>query len=100
MQRSVEDQTERLTMQEKAQKQSRLPYELKAMVVVCSGKLVDENIVKNDSTKKTVTFNCSQPLSAQQIGFAVGPFERVNLSAFREADEIAKLGDNAVDMRC
>ncbi|RMZ78794.1 hypothetical protein DV738_g3635, partial [Chaetothyriales sp. CBS 135597] len=98
IQRTVEDKAGRLALQEKLQKQTRPAHELREMVVICSGKMVDENIVKNDSTKKTVSFSCLKQLSAQQIGFAVGPFERINLNALREADEIAKLGENAVDI--
>jgi transcription initiation factor TFIID subunit 2 len=68
------------------------------MTVVCSGEMIDEIIDKNDSTKKIVSFLCSNPIAAQHIGFAVGPFEYVNLSEYREADEDDKLGQKAVQV--
>ncbi|ODH28599.1 hypothetical protein ACO22_03917 [Paracoccidioides brasiliensis] len=66
------------------------------MVVTCSGNLTDEIMDTKDPTKKTVSFSCSSPVSAQQIGFAVGPFEYVNLSEYRESDEDDQLGQNAI----
>jgi transcription initiation factor TFIID subunit 2 len=35
-------------------------------------------------------------VSAHQIGFAIGPFEDVDLSEFREIDDDEKLGTQAV----
>lgn len=66
------------------------------MAVVGSGDMTDEVIDTVDSTKKIVSFFCATPLSALQIGFAVGPFEYVSLSEFRESDEDEQLGQNAV----
>ncbi|EER29739.1 hypothetical protein CPC735_074210 [Coccidioides posadasii C735 delta SOWgp] len=66
------------------------------MVVVCSGDMTDEIIDTNDLTKKVSSFSCNTPLSAQQIGFAIGPFEYVNLTQFRESDEDEQLGQNAI----
>ncbi|KAF3482079.1 transcription initiation factor TFIId 127kD subunit [Arthroderma uncinatum] len=66
------------------------------MVVACSGDMTDDIVDPKDQTRKTVSFSCSSPLSAQQIGFAIGPFEYVNLSQFRESDEDDQLGANAV----
>ncbi|KAF3898867.1 Transcription initiation factor TFIID subunit [Trichophyton interdigitale] len=66
------------------------------MVVACSGDLTDDILDPKDQTKKTVSFSCNTPLSAPQIGFALGPFEYVNLSQFRESDEDDQLGANAV----
>lgn len=66
------------------------------MVVACSGDMTDEIMNATNPTKKTVSFSCNTPLSAQQIGFAVGPFEYVSLSQFRESDEDDQLGQNAV----
>ncbi|KAM5506995.1 Transcription initiation factor TFIID subunit 2 [Microsporum canis] len=66
------------------------------MVVACSGDMTDEIIDPKDQARKTVSFSCNSPLSAHQIGFAVGPFEYVNLSQFRESDEDDQLGANAV----
>ena len=66
------------------------------IVVACSGDMTDEILDTKDPTKKTVSFACSTPLAAQQIGFAVGPFEYVNLSEYRESDEDDQLGRNAI----
>ncbi|KAJ5354991.1 uncharacterized protein N7496_012203 [Penicillium cataractarum] len=66
------------------------------MSVVCSGELTDDITDPKDSTRKTVSFACYTPLSAQQIGFAVGPFEYVNLADFRESDQDEQLGQNAI----
>jgi transcription initiation factor TFIID subunit 2 len=66
------------------------------MTVACSGDMTDEIVDPRDPSKKTVSFACASNLSAQQIGFAVGPFEYVNLSEFRESDQDDQLGQNAV----
>jgi transcription initiation factor TFIID subunit 2 len=66
------------------------------MSVVCSGELTDDIVDPKDPTRKTVSFSCFWPLSAQQIGFAVGPFEYVNLADFRESDQDEQLGTNAI----
>ncbi|KAK2758685.1 hypothetical protein FQN54_003375 [Arachnomyces sp. PD_36] len=66
------------------------------MAVACSGDMTDEILDPKDPTKKTVSFACSTPLAAQQVGFAVGPFEYVNLSEYRESDEDDQLGRNAI----
>ncbi|KAI9367852.1 hypothetical protein BJX61DRAFT_547091 [Aspergillus egyptiacus] len=66
--------------------------------VVCSGDLTDDIIDPRDPTKKTVSFASYSPLSARQIGFAVGPFEYVNLADFRESDQDEQLGQNAIPL--
>ncbi|KIY00709.1 uncharacterized protein Z520_03374 [Fonsecaea multimorphosa CBS 102226] len=81
-----------------AKDSSRQSFETKEMIVVCSGELTDEILDKGDPTTKTTSFSCSQQLAPQQIGFAIGPFERVNLSELRDAQEIADIGRNAVEM--
>ena len=78
---------------------SRSAYEDREMVVLCSGEMTDEIMDKTDPTKKSVSFSCSTLLSAQQIGFAVGPFEHVHLSELRGAQADDDLGQNAVDIR-
>ena len=67
--------------------------------VVCSGEMTDEIVDPRDPSKKTVSFACMSPLSALQLGFAVGPFENVNLSEFRESDQDEQLGQNAIPIR-
>lgn len=65
------------------------------MTVVCSGRLEDEMVNQDDETKKTMTFGCEYK-SAQHIGFAVGPFEHVDLwSEFRSEEDDERLGTNA-----
>lgn len=66
------------------------------MQVVCSGELTDEDDSASEPGKKAWSFSCSAPVSANQIGFAVGPFETVELSDLREIDEDDRLGTDAV----
>jgi transcription initiation factor TFIID subunit 2 len=66
------------------------------MNVVCAGELTHELPDPNDSTKKIVSFLCSTQVGPQHIGFAVGPFEQVDLSEFREDEGNDKLGQKAV----
>ncbi|MCJ1320312.1 hypothetical protein MMC15_005650 [Xylographa vitiligo] len=66
------------------------------LVVICSGDMTDEIIDPRDPSKKTTSFTCTTPIAPQHIGFAIGPFEHVDLAAFRESDEDDKLGQNAV----
>ncbi|KAI0389556.1 hypothetical protein F5Y17DRAFT_448512 [Xylariaceae sp. FL0594] len=66
------------------------------MTVVCSGFLTGEVIKKDDDTKKTMTFEVDNNKAAKHIGFAVGPFEHVDLwSEFRSEEDDQKLGANA-----
>ncbi|KAI2614859.1 hypothetical protein GGR54DRAFT_320969 [Hypoxylon sp. NC1633] len=67
------------------------------MTVVCSGYLTGEVVNKDDETKKTMTFEVDRNKAAKHIGFAVGPFEHVDLwSEFRTEEDDNKLGSNAV----
>ncbi|KAL7620409.1 Transcription initiation factor TFIID subunit 2 [Parahypoxylon ruwenzoriense] len=67
------------------------------MTVVCSGYLTGEVINKDDETKKTMTFEVDKNKAAKHIGFAVGPFEHIDLwSEFRSEEDDTKLGANAV----
>ncbi|KAI1392709.1 uncharacterized protein F4822DRAFT_391854 [Hypoxylon trugodes] len=67
------------------------------MTVVCSGNLTGEVIHKEDETKKTMTFEVDRNKAAKHIGFAVGPFEHVDLwSEFRTEEDDMKLGVFAV----
>ncbi|KAI9695987.1 MAG: hypothetical protein M1820_008328 [Bogoriella megaspora] len=63
--------------------------------VICSGDLTDEILDPLDETRKTVHFRCKKDVAPRHIGFAIGPFEHVNLSEFREEDDDEKLGQNA-----
>lgn len=64
--------------------------------VVCSGDMTDEIVDSRDPSRKTTSFVCAKEVSAQHVGFAIGPFEQVDLAAFRESDEDERLGQNAI----
>ncbi|KAI1342821.1 hypothetical protein F5Y15DRAFT_371044 [Xylariaceae sp. FL0016] len=67
------------------------------MTVVCAGYLTGEAVSKDDETKKTMTFEIERNKAAKHIGFAVGPFEHVDLwSEFRTEEDDSKLGVSAV----
>ncbi len=84
------------------------------LTVVCSGELTDEVrrmhavhecaqlltysqvVDTKDPTKKICSFFCATAISAQHVGFSVGPYDYVDLAAFREVDEDERLGQNAV----
>ncbi|KAI9836925.1 MAG: hypothetical protein M1838_004949 [Thelocarpon superellum] len=68
------------------------------MTVVCTGELTDEVVDPDDPGKKTVSFLCATAVAPPHVGFAVGPFEHVALSDFRETDEDDKLGTNAIQV--
>lgn len=63
------------------------------MAVVCSGEMMDEVIDEWDSSKKTVSFLLTSVVAAQHIGFAIGPFEQIDLSE-RDEEDLEKLGQN------
>lgn len=66
------------------------------MTAVCSGTLVGEPLDAEDATKKVMEFQ-ARDCGAQHIGFAIGPFEDVDLyTAFRSEEDEAKLAGNAV----
>lgn len=66
------------------------------MTAVCSGTLVGEPLDAGDVTKKIMEFQ-ARDCGAQHIGFAVGPFEDVDLyTAFRSEEDEVKLAGNAV----
>ncbi|KAL2063495.1 hypothetical protein VTL71DRAFT_5300 [Oculimacula yallundae] len=62
------------------------------MTVVCSGELTNETTDLEDSSKKIVEFYVEKLVAPQHIGFAIGPFEQVDLSEFREVEDDEKLG--------
>jgi transcription initiation factor TFIID subunit 2 len=64
------------------------------MTIVCSGDLETEITDLEDSSKKTVSFRCETIIAPQHIGFAIGPFEQVDLSEFREVEDDEKLGQS------
>ncbi|KAL8905811.1 MAG: hypothetical protein Q9171_006524 [Xanthocarpia ochracea] len=80
--------------------QSNLSAEDQALEisVICTGELTDEVDDHIVPAKKKSTFYCASLLSAQQLGFTIGPFEHVDLAEFRESGEDDKLGQNAVPL--
>ncbi|KAL1892662.1 Transcription initiation factor TFIID subunit 2 [Sporothrix stenoceras] len=68
------------------------------MTVVCSGNLVGEKVDEADESKKIMTFEITDHgAAANQIGFAVGPFEHVDLyTGFRTDEDDEKLGASAL----
>ena len=68
------------------------------MTVVCSGNLVGEKIDDHDESKKIMTFEITDHgAAASHIGFAVGPFEHVDLfTGFRTEEDDEKLGASAL----
>lgn len=63
------------------------------MIVVCSGDLRDEEVIDTkDGSYKIVRFFCNTIVAPQHVGFAIGPFELVDLSEYREAEDDEKLG--------
>ena len=67
--------------------------------VVCIGDTVDDIIDAEDETRRTVTFSINQPVTARHVGFAIGPFEEVDLSKTRRPDVEERLGQSAVKIR-
>ncbi|KAA8893277.1 hypothetical protein FN846DRAFT_547784 [Sphaerosporella brunnea] len=68
------------------------------MVVVCSGDFVDEEPHPTNPTKKIVKFTQPQAVAPQHISIAVGPFERVNLSEFRDQENEDAMAQMAKDV--
>ncbi|CAK7201317.1 Transcription initiation factor TFIID subunit 2 [Sporothrix eucalyptigena] len=68
------------------------------MTVVCSGNLVGEKVDETDEKKKIMTFEITDHgAAANQIGFAIGPFEHVDLyTGFRTDEDDEKLGASAL----
>ncbi|RGP79603.1 transcription initiation factor tfiid subunit 2 [Fusarium longipes] len=70
---------------------------LREMSVVCSGFLMEEIVDPEDDHKKIMTFEPEKKVSSQKLGFAVGPFEHIDLSSeFRTEEDEVKLGMNAL----
>lgn len=70
---------------------------LREMTAVCSGLLIEESVDPQNDRKKIMTFEPEKSHSVQKLGFAVGPFEHVDLSsAFRDEEAELKLSLNAL----
>ncbi|KAL9623802.1 MAG: hypothetical protein Q9160_002033 [Pyrenula sp. 1 TL-2023] len=68
------------------------------LTVVCSGDLTDEIVDRADASRKTVSYSCTNYLSAQQIGIVVGPFERVNFAEFRDNQQEDEAAQSTVEL--
>ncbi|KAF7193437.1 Transcription initiation factor TFIID subunit 2 [Pseudocercospora fuligena] len=66
------------------------------LAVLCVGDQMDETTDTEDDTRHTISFSLSEAVTARHVGFAIGPFEHVDLTAFRDSEEEAKLGQTAV----
>ena len=78
---------------------SHLTDEEKALeiVVICSGYMEDSDAPgEMDLTKRRWVFGCNTPVAPHHVGFAIGPFEQIDLSGYRESDQDERLGDHAV----
>ncbi|KAJ9651743.1 Transcription initiation factor TFIID subunit 2, partial [Neophaeococcomyces mojaviensis] len=82
------------TQSEKLTEETRA-YEAKEMVFVCPGDITDDVVDRSNSTKRTVSYAISQNVAAHHIGFAIGPFDKVDLATFRDADKLELLQENA-----
>jgi transcription initiation factor TFIID subunit 2 len=69
------------------------------LVVACSGFLEDNDAPDDDMAhSRKWVFNCQTPVLSRHVGFAIGPFEEVDLSEFRDRDQDDKMGQSAVSI--
>ncbi|KAF2164337.1 hypothetical protein M409DRAFT_67874 [Zasmidium cellare ATCC 36951] len=66
------------------------------LTALCVGDVVDDVADTDDDTRHTVTFSLNDAVTARHVGFAVGPFESVDLTFSRESDDETKLAGSAV----
>lgn len=70
---------------------------LREMTAVCSGFLMEEAVDPKDDRKKIMVFEPEKKVSVQKLGFAIGPFEHIDLSSeFRKEEDEVKLGMSAL----
>ncbi|KIW07771.1 uncharacterized protein PV09_01697 [Verruconis gallopava] len=70
------------------------------IIVVGSGLLEDNDApCKFSERRRKWVFQCSVPVAPVHIGFAIGPFEEVDFSEFRESGKEDQLKDHAVGVR-
>ncbi len=85
-----------LEMTGQSSRQPRSAHEAREMMVLCTGEEIGRSEDREDSSKTIFSFSCMSALSAQQIGFAIGPFEEIKLSDFRVSED--DVGQNAVEV--
>ena len=66
------------------------------MSVICSGAMTDDLPDPSDPSRKTACFTCDNLVLPQHIGFAIGPFEHVDLSDYRDLADDERLGSSAI----
>lgn len=70
---------------------------LREMTAVCSGFLVEDAPDPDDDHKRVMVFEPEKKVSVQKIGFAIGPFQHIDLSAeHRTEEDEVKLGVSAL----
>lgn len=88
--------TQSLELMEQNSRIQRSAHEEREMVVLCSGEDIGRTEDKQDPSKTIFSFSSTSALSAQQIGFVIGPFEEVKLSDLRVSED--DVGQNAVEV--
>lgn len=74
--------------EEQDDKEEEIDLEMEIEIeVVGNGAAVVEELPHAEATKKTISYSLWNPVSAQHIGFAVGPFVEAPLPDFRDTDE-------------
>lgn len=68
------------------------------LTVICAGDMVDDAVDTEDDTYHTVSFTLMQPVTSRHIGFAIGTFEQVDLSAARDTEEEERLGQSTFNI--
>jgi transcription initiation factor TFIID subunit 2 len=67
--------------------------------VVCSGDMEDSDApIDERTTKRRWVFTCKSAVIPRHVGFAIGPFEMVDLTKYRESDQDDKLGQSAYNV--
>ena len=73
-------------------------YKFYSSAVLCVTDSTIKIIDPHDPSKKVCSFQLNIPTAPQHIAFAVGPFEKANLTEFRESEEDDAMGINAVEI--
>ncbi|KAK4629039.1 Transcription initiation factor TFIID subunit 2 [Fulvia fulva] len=66
------------------------------LAILCVGSLLEDVADSYDDSRHTVTYSLNDAVCARHVGFAIGPFESVDLTSTRTADEEEKLAATAV----
>ncbi|KAF2674652.1 hypothetical protein BT63DRAFT_367208, partial [Microthyrium microscopicum] len=67
------------------------------LAVICSGFMEENDVpVQGAEYRRKWVFNCTTPVLPRHVGFAIGPFEEVDLSEYRESEQDDKMGRSVV----